>query len=217
MKIFKVFIRSVLPFLVIFSFSCAVITVNIYFPAKDVEKAYEDLENQLMKPPTDTESSPQKAPDKEPSDDDTQGFLSPGSWFVQTAYAGDSLSVKISRLIMKMPDVVNAYRRMGKRMPQIDRLRDRKLVGEANSGMLAPFATLNRNQALLMKDENHDRSIVIMGMARAILKINHLEINKKNLDKVYPQAAAQFAELRRKRARPGWKIQLPNGKWVVKK
>ncbi len=217
MKIFKVFIRSVLPFLVIFSFSCAVITVNIYFPAKDVEKAYEDLENQLMKPPTDTESSPQKAPDKEPSDDDTQGFLSPGSWFVQTAYAGDNLSVKISRLIMKMPDVVNAYRRMGKRMPQIDRLRDRKLVGEANSGMLAPFATLNRNQALLMKDENHDRSTVIMGMARAILKINHLEINKKNLDKVYPQAAAQFAELRRKRARPGWKIQLPNGKWVVKK
>ncbi len=216
MKIFKVFIRSVLPFLVIFSFSCAVITVNIYFPAKDVEKAYEDLENQLMKPPADTESPPQKAPDKEPSDN-PQSYLSPGSWFVQTAYAGDNLSVKISRLIMKMPDVVNAYRRMGKRMPQIDRLRDRKLVGESNSGMLSPFATLNRKQALLMKDENHDRSVVIMGMARAILEINHLEINKKNLDKVYPQAAAQFAELRRKRAKPGWKIQLPNGKWVVKK
>jgi uncharacterized protein YdbL (DUF1318 family) len=102
-------------------------------------------------------------------------------------------------------------------MPQIDRLRSQKLVGEANTGFLTPLVKLGRRDALLMNDENHDRSVVILGMAKAILKINHLPTNKKNLDKVYPQAAAQFAKLRRSRAKPGWKIQLPDGKWVVKR
>ena len=30
--------------------SCAVITVNIYFPEKDVKEAYKSLEKELMKP-----------------------------------------------------------------------------------------------------------------------------------------------------------------------
>ena len=216
MKFFKVFLRSVLPFLVVFTFSCAVITVNIYFPARDVEKAYENLEDQLMNPTPEKQPPGQQKPEEKPGGD-TNSFLNPGSWFVQTAYAGDDLAAKISHYIMKMPEVVSAYRRMGKRIAQINRLRDKHLVGEANSGFLAPLKKLDRNQALLMKDENHDRSIVILGMAKAILKINHLKINKENLDKVYPQAAAQFAKLRRARAKPGWKIQLPDGKWVVKK
>ncbi len=217
MKIFKIFLRSILPFLVVFTFSCAVITVNIYFPARDVEKAYENLEDQLMKPSPEKQAPKQEPGQKDKTDKDTGSFLNPGSWFVQTAYAGDDLAAKISRYIMKMPEVVNAYRRMGSRISKINRLRDKKLVGEANSGFLSPFVKLNRDQALLLEAENHDRSIVILGMAKAILKINHLEVNKKNLDKVYPQAAAQFAKLRRKKARPGWKIQLPNGSWVVKK
>jgi len=219
MKLLKVFFRSVIPFLIVFTFSCAVITVNIYFPAHDVEKAYENLEDQLMNPSSGKHlPQQQQTPEKKKNGEDTNSFLNPGSWFIQKAYAGDDdLAAKISQYIMKMPEVVNAYRRMGKRMPQIDRLRSQKLVGEANSGFLTPLVKLGRQDALLMKDENHDRSFVILGMAKAILKINHLEINKKNLDKVYPQAAAQFAKLRRSRAKPGWKIQLPDGKWIVKK
>lgn len=216
MKIFKTSIRTILPFMIVFFFSCAVITVNIYFPARDVEKAYENLEDQLMNQgPT----QPHKGPSKAPSGDSgaPQSLLNPSSWFVQTAYAEDSLSKQISHHIMKMPEVVNAYRRMGKRIQTINRLRDKRLVGESNSGLLSPLKRLNRNQALAMKDENHDRSIVILGMAKAIIEINHIKINKKNLDKVYPKAAAQFAKLRRSRAKPGWKIQLADGKWVVKR
>ncbi len=216
MKFYKVFFRSILPFMVVFTFSCAVITVNIYFPARDVEKAYENLEDQLMNPSPEKQSPEQQKPEEKPSKD-TNSFLNPGSWFVQVAFAADDLAAKISRHIMKMPEVVEAYRRMGKRIKEINRLRDKKLVGESNTGLLSPLTKLNRTQALLMKDENHDRATVILGMAKAILQINHLPINKKNLDKVYPQAAEQFAKLRRSRAKPGWKIQLPDGKWVVKK
>jgi len=216
MKNFKTFTRTILPFMIVFFFSCAVITVNIYFPAREVEKAYENLEDQLMKKGP---AQPQKGPSKSPSGDSSgpQSLLNPSTWFVQTAYAEDSLYKQISRHIMKMPEVVNAYRRMGKRLQTINQLRNKRLVGESNSGLLSPLKRLNRNQALAMKDENHDRSIVILGMAKAIIEINHLKINKKNLDKVYPKAAAQFAELRRRRAKPGWKIQLADGKWVVKR
>ncbi|RTZ92768.1 MAG: hypothetical protein DSY91_03100 [Deltaproteobacteria bacterium] len=218
MRILRVFFRSILPFLVVFTFSCAIITVNIYFPAHDVEKAYENLEDQLLKPPPENQApKKEESPSKKNPPKDLNSFYTPGSWFVTNVYAGDNMAARISQLIMKMPNVVEAYRRMGKRMAKINQLRDKQLVGEANSGFLTPFTKLNRNQALLMKDENNDRSIVILGMAKAILKINHLEINKKNLDKVFPKAAAQFAELRRKKAKPGWKIQLPDGKWVVKK
>lgn len=212
MKIFKTFSRTILPFLIVFFFSCAVITVNIYFPARDVEKAYENLEDQLMKKGP---SQPQKKPTGDKGS--PQSFLIPTFWFVQSAYAGGNITAQISQNIMKMPEVISAYRRMGKRLVIINRLRDKGLVGESNSGLLSPLTRLNRDQALAMKDENHDRSIVIFGMAKAILEINHLKINNKNINQVYPKAAAQFATLRRKRAKTGWKIQLPNGKWVVKR
>ncbi len=216
MKLFRTFARTTLPFFMMFFFSCAVITVNIYFPARDVEKAYENLEDQLMK---ETPSQPQKNPSNSPPNSSTnpQSFLNPFSWFVSAAYAGDNLAAQISRNIMKMPEVVNAYRRMGKRINIMNALRDKHLVGESNSGLLSPLTHLSRDQALAMKDENHDRSTVIFGMAKAILEINHLKANKKNIDQVYPKAAAQFAKLRRERARSGWKIQLPDGKWIVKR
>jgi hypothetical protein len=215
MKIARPLCRGILPFFIIFLFSCAVITVNIYFPSKAVEKAYENLEDQLMKPPP--ASKPKKEGPEHPPAQEKNSFLNPFSWFVGTVYAGENLSAQISQHIAKMPEVVNAYRRMGKRLAATNQLRNKRLAGESNSGMLSPFVRLNRNQGLLLENENHDRSVVIYGMAKAILEINHLKLDKKNLNEVYPKAAAQFAELRRKRAKPGWKIQLPNGKWVIKK
>ncbi len=218
MRLLKLSMHTILPFIIVLLFSCAVITVNVYFPAHDVEKAYENLEDQLMKggtPPPAEKKGPVK-PSK-PAPSDSQSWLNPGSWLVSPAYAGENLAAEIAQRIMRMPEVIKAYRRMGKRLPIINRLRDRKLVGEAKSGFLEPFVRLNRKEAFALEDENHDRSIIINGMARAILEINHLPVNHKNMANVYPKAAAQFAELRRKRAKPGWKIQMPDGQWVVKR
>jgi len=225
MKLLKLSTRTLLPFIIVLLFSCAVITVNVYFPAHDVEKAYENLEDQLMKgtPPSPQKKGPAKSLEPsgpkstEPSASSPQSLHVPSSWFVATAYAGENLAAEIAHRIMRMPEVVRAYRRMGKRLPIINRLRDQKRVGEAKSGFLEPFVRLNRNEALAMEDENHDRSIIINGMAQAILEINHLPVNRKNMANVYPKAAAQFADLRRKRAKPGWKIQMPDVQWVVKR
>ncbi len=53
-------------------------------------------------------------------------------------------------------------------------------------------------------------------MARAILKINKMPTDAANLTQVTPQAAEQFATLRREEAKPGWWIQRPDGSWVQK-
>ena len=107
--------------------SCAVITVNIYFPEKDVREAYKALEQELMK--TDEEGEGENPQSK------SDGFLNFD--LVAVAYADASeLSDKIADTIRKMPDVVNAYKEMGERLPDVDRLRDSGKVGESNSGLL---------------------------------------------------------------------------------
>src|SRR4030042_4710067 len=101
--------------------SCAVITVNIYFPEKDVKEAYKSLEKELMKPDKEMD---QKKPEAKPES-------SIRFEFVPSAYAQEpGLADRISDIIKKMPDVVTAYRQMGDRLPDIDRLRDGGTVGE---------------------------------------------------------------------------------------
>lgn len=107
--------------------SCAVITVNIYFPAKDVNEAYKSLEKDLM----DTGKKPDE---KKPEGKPQSSILFE---LIPSAYAQESgLAEKISELVKKMPDVVDAYREMGARLTDTDRLRDSGMVGEGNSGML---------------------------------------------------------------------------------
>ncbi len=64
--------------------------------------------------------------------------------------------------------------------------------------------------------ENADRRIIIRGMAAAIVKINKIDPTPENINRVLPQAAEQFAAVRRDKAMPGWWIQLPDGRWVQK-
>jgi hypothetical protein len=94
--------------------SCMVITVNIYFPEKEVKEAFKALEKELMTP--EGEKSKPK-PDVKP--ESSIRF----EW-VTSAYAQEpGLSDKIAEMVKKMPDVVNAYRDMGARIADIDKLR----------------------------------------------------------------------------------------------
>jgi hypothetical protein len=65
--------------------------------------------------------------------------------------------------------------------------------------------------------ENKDRVKIIDGMAEAIVEINGLQATPENVQRVAPEAAEQFAAVRRSGAKPGWAIQLPNASWVTKK
>jgi uncharacterized protein YdbL (DUF1318 family) len=184
--------------------SCAVITVNIYFPEKDVKEAYKVLEEELMK--TNGQG------DKQMPESSIRFEL------ITTAYAQDAdLADKIAETIKKMPDVVTAYEDMGKRLPEIDRLRDSGKVGEGNKGFLVRReGQLSEDEKNLVDDENENRKTIMTGMAKAIIRINRLPQNQENMKQVTPQAVEQFASVRRDAAKKGWWIQDENGNWLKK-
>jgi uncharacterized protein YdbL (DUF1318 family) len=208
--------------------SCAVITVNIYFPEKDVKEAYKALEKELMG----TEATPgEKKPEGKPES-------SIRFQLFQSAYAADvymrereilikensagsnsdsNLSEKIADAVKKMPDVVNAYKEMGARIADIDRLRESGVVGEGNKGLLVVReGTLTPADQKLVSMENENRKTVMNGMTKAIIRINRVPENEANLKQVGPQAVDQFAAIRRDSAKKGWWIQDVNGNWARK-
>ena len=188
--------------------SCAVITVNIYFPEKDVKEAYKLLEKELMGP----EGKPQETTPQGKPESSLQFEL------ITSAYAQEpGLPEKLSGLIKKMPDVVNAYTEMGTRLADIDRLRDSGSIGEGNYGLLVVReGTLPPADKKLFEMENENRKTVMNGMAKAMLRINRHKENEENLKKVKPQAVEYFASLRRDFAKKGWWIQDPSGNWAKK-
>jgi hypothetical protein len=188
--------------------SCAVITVNIYFPEKDVKEAYKTLEKELMGPEM-------KKDDKKP-EGKPQSFLN--FEFVPAVYAQEAeFSGKISDLVKKMPDVVNAYKEMGERIADIDRLRDSGMVGEGKNGLLTHReGTLNPADKKLVDLENENRKTVMKGMTKAIIRINRVPENDANMKQVMPQAVEQFASIRRDSAKKDWWMQDASGNWVKK-
>jgi uncharacterized protein YdbL (DUF1318 family) len=188
--------------------SCAVITVNIYFPEKDVKEAYKNLEKELMVP---GEKSDKEKPAGKPES-------SIRFELIPSAYAQESgLAEKISEIIKKMPDVVDAYREMGARISDTDRLRDSGAVGEGKDGLLViREKTLSTDDKKIVDMENANRKTVMKGMARAIVRINRVPENDKNIAQVMPQAVEQFASIRRDSAKKGWWIQNPDGNWIKK-
>lgn len=190
-----------------FIVSCAVITVNIYFPEKDVKEAYKNLEKELMK-------TDEKTDDKKPGKPESSIRFE----FVSSAYAQEAgLADRISEIVKKMPDVVNAYKEMGARIADTDRLRDSGAVGEGNNGLLVVREkTLTPDDKKLIDMENENRKTVIKGMAKAIIRINRVPENQENLNQVLPQATDQFAAIRRDTAKKGWWIQDASGNWTKK-
>ena len=190
--------------------ACAVITVNIYFPEKDVKEAYKELEKELMTPG----KGPQEKPSEHAPAATPQGRLR-FEW-IPSAYAQEAgLADNIAQIIKKMPDVVNAYREMGARLPEVDRLRDSGAAGEGRDGLLAvrDGKGLPPNGMQLIAAENGNRKTVMTGMAKAIIRINRVPENAQNLNQVMPQAVQQFAALRWDSAKTGWWVQDAFGNW----
>jgi len=185
--------------------SCAVITVNIYFPEKDVKEAYKVLEKELMD--TGTKPEGQKPEGKPESSIQFE--------FIRSADAQEpGLSDKIADAVKKMPDVVNAYKEMGARIADTDRLRDNGAAGESNSGLLVEREKgLSPADKKVVDAENENRRTVINGMTRAIIRINRQPETPENIGQVKPQATREFAAIRRDSAKKGWWIQDESGNW----
>jgi hypothetical protein len=188
--------------------SCAVITVNIYFPEKDVKEAYQNLEKELM-------GTEKKKDDKKPQSKPQSSIQFE---IVTSAYAQEAgLADKISEAVKKMPDVVNAYKEMGARIADTDRLRDSGAVGEGNKGLLVVReGKLTPNDKKLVDMENENRTTVMKGMAKAIIRINRAQESDANMKQVMSQAVEQFASIRIDSAKRGWWIQDAGGNWTKK-
>jgi len=193
--------------------SCAIITVNVYFPEKDVKEAYKALEKELMTP---GKAEEEKQPTSKPDGKDKSSIRFK---LVASAYAQETgLAEKITQIIKNMPDVVNAYRQIGARIADIDKLRDSGAVGEGNNGMLIvrDEKLMTPESKKLVAAANENRRTIINGMTKAIIRINRVPENEQNLRQVTPQAVEQFAAIRRDSAKKGWWIQDPYGNWTRK-
>jgi hypothetical protein len=100
--------------------ACAVITVNVYFPEKDVKQAYKSLDEMLLKPGGEPAGV---LPPVEPGKKDEQ---KPQSWLkllpagfslVGEAWAEDTVADELAAEISKMSDVLKAYEEMKSRLP----------------------------------------------------------------------------------------------------
>ena len=215
--------------------ACAVITVNVYFPEKDVKEAYKSLDEMLLKQdgetkppevqqPSEEQQSPAGTPageeEQQPAEEKPQSRLNDSLLdmsMVAVAYAAENIADDLAIEMSSMPEVLKAYDEINANMPQLNALRDSGAVGENKQGLIWVLdkGKLGGNDALV-RNVNDSRKVVITGMARAILKVNKQPETKAAMNQVMGKAAAMFADVRREEAKPGWWIELANGKWVQK-
>jgi hypothetical protein len=201
--------------------SCAVITINVYFPEKAAKEAYKSLDDMMLKNPPATTPAPAKEPQppQEPA-------ASPQSSLdrllaislVSTAHAADAESDALAIEVASMPEVTRAYAEMSQRLPRLTALFDSGAVGLTSQGLVTvrDRTRIAPSDETLVSAENGSRKVVVNAMARAILKITKQEDTKAARDQVLGKAAATFAETKREAAKPGWWIQSQNGRWLQK-
>ena len=209
--------------------ACAIITVNVYFPEKDVKEAYKSLDEMLLKQGNDTNMPAGEKPAEQPAGTEEkkeevkpQSSLN-GTLFnfslVAVACAEEPLADELAVELSSMPEVLKAYDEMRKRLPELNALRDSGAIGETRQGLVKVLdkAKLGNNEALV-KAEIDNRKTVITAMAKAMERINlrRQPGAKFNFSDMLGRTAAMYAERKREGAQPGWWIEQPDGSWTRK-
>ncbi len=209
--------------------ACAIITVNVYFPEKAVKEAYKSLDDMLLKntekqPATDKQqgtepAQPDTKPDAEPAKPQSGIFHElPSISLCSVAHAAEKESDALAVELASMPEVVKAYDEMSKRLPRLSRLFDNAAVGLSNQGLVTvrDKTKVSAQDEVLVNQENQNRKTVVNSMAKAILRINKTKESKAALNQVLGKAATTYADTKRDAAKPGWWVQLQNGRWIQK-
>jgi hypothetical protein len=220
--------------------SCAIVTINVYFPAEEVKDVFKALEDELLENgeednnsegiPEETEIEQESIQQESATDSDQTSFIYPSQpniraskiiatkrvfRLVPEVYADIGLTNKILNMIKSDPAVQKAYDRRNGRLSSINKILSKRLAGEGNKGLMVPRGKLSDSDTKAVKDENADRQIIIEGMAKAIIKIDKLEATPDIVKSVKPRAAEQFAAVRRDEVKSGTLVQLPDGKWIA--
>lgn len=208
-------VRPLVLFLCFMIVSCATITVNVYFPAEEVRDAYSSLEEEFLEQNQDTATdkdtdsqtvTPTPEPQSrnvypdEPTVSQTKVVVIKREIsldFSNYAWAQGNISQQIAQKIRAMPQVISAYKSRAQRKDVIDQMLAQKKVAEGSQGLLVQKTSLTPSETQAFNAENADRKIIIQGMARAIVEINNLDPTPENINKVLPEAARQFASVRR--------------------
>jgi uncharacterized protein YdbL (DUF1318 family) len=181
---------------ILFLVSC--VTVNIYFPAAAIQKAADEIVDDVRKG---RERKPEAKPDKTSLLDRLR--------FVRL---GPTEALAAVDLNVSTPAIRALRTAMANRFPQLQPLYGKGAIGETNNGLLAvrdagvlslrERADLNR----LVDAENADRQALYAEIIRA-----------NNLDpRQVGEVQRLFANSWREKSSPGWWIQQDNGQWVRK-
>jgi uncharacterized protein len=189
----------------VFLVSC--VTVNIYFPAAAIQKAADQIVDDVRKAPEQTPGqSPEQKPEQKPDKSsllERFRFVSLGPTEAQAAAVDVNVSTPAIRALKAA---------LANRFPQLQPLYGKGAIGETNTGLieardtgalsLQEKATLTR----LVEQENADRR----GLYTEIIKANNLQPTQLG------EVQKLFANSWRDKSSPGWWIQQDNGQWAKK-
>jgi len=180
------------------------VTINIYFPAAAVQKAAEQIVDEIR---SGNEKQPmQPTPEETPVEKkrEQQGFRID---FARPAEAAEKLDINVSTSTIR-----GLKKSMKKRYPQLIDAYQQGFFGEGSDGLLhlrqknqLPLKKRARLSNLL-KAENSDRQALYEEIVRA---------NRLGADAT-SKVAAIFARTFRAKAQNGWWIQDDEGNWLRK-
>ena len=186
---------------IVFIISC--VTVNIYFPAAEVQKAADVIVEDVRQ----LDKKQEQKPQEQQKLNQYYQKMKKLSWGLATANAAQ-VDVEVSTpAIRALKDSMKA------RFPQLKPFYDKGNIGENNTGLLdtRDLANLNLKEkadlSRLMDQENKDRRNLYTEIMKA---------NKFGPD-VLPQIQKIFANSWRDKSQTGWWIQKDSGEWEKKK
>ena len=184
--------------IILFVLSC--VTVNIYFPAKEVEQAADQIVKEIRPPEATQPAQPGTKPD--------QGFLRRSiklAFFANEAWAETATTVNNA----KIRAIKNSLKQ---RDPQLRPYFDAGNIGEGKSGrvIIRNMSGLDLKKQNILKSlvssTNSDREQLYAEVAKA-LKVDPSQLNR---------VAQEFAQQWQQYSGSGWYIQQPNGTWKKK-
>jgi len=190
--------RWLIGLLMVLLVSC--VTVNIYFPAAAIQKAADQIVDDVRKTP---EPAPGPKPEQKPDKSsllDRIRVVRLGPAEAQAA----AVDVNVST-----PAIRNIRASLASRFPQLQPLYAKGAIGETNTGLIAARdigalslkekADLNR----LVEQENADRQALYTEIIRA----NSLDPGQLG------EVQRLFANSWRDKSAAGWWVQQNNGQW----
>ncbi len=178
----------------------ACVTVNIYFPAAAIQKAADEIVDDVRG------TGDQKRPEEKLNDrqsnvlDSIKSIIGPSEAYAQ-------INIEVST-----PAIRSLKQAMKDNYPRIKVFYDKGAIGENNRGLLEARDTGNLNLKekadlnRLMTQENNNRNALYAEIMRA---------NKLGADSL-PKVQKIFANSWRDKSQPGWWIQNDQGGWQKK-